>query len=115
MASKKQWKSAPEMVITRGRFPALMEVDAIVTSDETLRVKPAPDPALLALQKLGLGPAETIMVGDSPYDIQCSRDAGVRSGAALWGPFPRTLLEPFKPDLWFSSPAELRSWLEGNQ
>ncbi|MDQ2730611.1 MAG: HAD-IA family hydrolase [Armatimonadota bacterium] len=104
-------KTAGEMVVTGGRFPGLHDVDAVVTSDETQRVKPAPDPAILALQKLGVRPNEAIMIGDSPYDIQCGHSAGTLTGAALWGPFPRAKLEPFHPDRWFTSPEEVRQFL----
>jgi pyrophosphatase PpaX len=102
-------KSAPEMVITRGRFPRLFEVDAMVTSDETARVKPHPDPAILALRRLGVEASEAIMVGDSPYDIQCGHGAGVPVGAALWGPFPQSMLARCEPDYWLASPADIRA------
>lgn len=104
-------KTALEMVITGGRFPGLRNVDAVVTSDETVRVKPNPDPALLALRKIGAAASESIMIGDSPYDIQCAHAAGVAAGSALWGPFPRAMLEPFHPEYWFSTPAEVRDFV----
>ncbi|MCA1597204.1 MAG: HAD-IA family hydrolase [Chloroflexi bacterium] len=104
-------KTAPEMVITGGRFPGLRNVDAVVTSDETSHVKPHPDPALLALRKLGVTAAESVMIGDSPYDIECAHSAGVTAGSALWGPFPRTMLEPFHPDHWFDTPSDVQRFV----
>jgi len=103
-------KSAPEMVITIGRFPGLADVDDMVTSDLTKNVKPHPEPALLALDRLRT--TRAIMVGDSPYDIQCARSAGILAGAALWGPFTRTKLQSFEPDHWFETPAHLKEFLD---
>ena len=102
-------KTAPEMVITGGRFPGLKDVDAMVTSDETTAVKPYPAPALLALKRLEVPASQALMIGDSPYDIQCAHGAGIAAGAALWGPFPRRMLEPFHPDYWFTTPEEVRT------
>ena len=41
--------------------------------------KPSPLPLRHFMAETGLHPAEVIMVGDSPADIQSARDAGVRS------------------------------------
>lgn len=46
-----------------------------------------PDPAMLdaAMRAVGARPAETVMVGDSPYDIRMARDAGVAAVGVAWG------------------------------
>ena len=54
--------------------------EVIVTAEETERHKPDPDPILLALERLRVGPDAAIYVGDSPYDILAARAAGVASG-----------------------------------
>jgi pyrophosphatase PpaX len=38
------------------------------------------------------------MVGDSPYDILCASNAGVKSVAVKWTILPFNLLEEAKPD-----------------
>ncbi len=38
--------------------------------------KPAPDPALLACERLGISPSEALFVGDAPPDVGCARAAG---------------------------------------
>src|SRR5207249_1315152 len=65
----------------------LSHFSAIVAEEDAARHKPHPDPLLVALERLGSAPEGALMVGDSPYDIAAARAAGVRSGAALWGPF----------------------------
>lgn len=59
--------------------------------------KPDPFPVRLALEKLGYGPEEAVFVGDSPHDIVAGNAAGVKTIAALWGPFTRAQLEPYNP------------------
>ena len=57
-------------------------------ADDVEQSKPAPDIIEAALEKVGLGPDEAVMVGDTPFDIEAARKAGVatiafRSGG--WG------------------------------
>lgn len=47
--------------------------------------KPKPDVILLAVQELGLEPAEVLFVGDSVADMTASRAAGTVAVAAGWG------------------------------
>ncbi len=54
--------------------------------------KPDPYPVVLASEKLGYSPRETVFLGDSPHDIQAGKAAGVTTVAALWGPFTRETL-----------------------
>lgn len=59
--------------------------DVVVTSDVTERHKPDPAPVLAALDDLGASPGETAFVGDSPFDVQAGRAAGVFTVAVAWG------------------------------
>jgi len=80
---------------------------AIVCSDNVTRAKPAPEPVLLALQLLDSTPDRAVFVGDSLHDMESGRDAGVRTAAALWGPFDRDHLTVSKPDYWLDKPTEV--------
>lgn len=81
--------------------------DAIVAADDVTRHKPDPWPVLVALEQLGSDPASAVFVGDSPHDLVAGRDAGVKTAAALWGPFPRQWLEPHAPDFWLEAPRDV--------
>jgi pyrophosphatase PpaX len=81
--------------------------DVIVGADDVDRHKPDPAPVFAAVERLGADPATTIFVGDSPHDMAAGRAAGVRTGAALWGPFARAALEAHTPDYWLAKPEEL--------
>lgn len=50
---------------------------AIVGAEDVEKVKPAPDMALLACDRLGCRPEEAVVVGDSPVDLEMGRAAGV--------------------------------------
>jgi HAD superfamily hydrolase (TIGR01509 family) len=47
------------------------------SGDDVERSKPDPDAVTVALQRLGCAPAEAIMIGDTPYDVEAARRAGV--------------------------------------
>jgi pyrophosphatase PpaX len=81
--------------------------EALVGADDVDRHKPDPAPVLKALELLGADPETTVFVGDSPHDLAAGHAAGVRTAAALWGPFPREWLEPHRPDYWLTEPSEI--------
>jgi pyrophosphatase PpaX len=67
------------------RVPVGHLFDTVVGGDETERQKPDPAPLLLALERLDAKPAEAAYVGDSPYDMQAARGAGVFAVGVTWG------------------------------
>jgi pyrophosphatase PpaX len=59
--------------------------DVVVGADDTERHKPHPEPILVALERLGADPARAAYIGDSPFDVQAAKAAGVFSVAVTWG------------------------------
>lgn len=57
----------------------------IVSADDVAHVKPAPDMALLAMRQMGANAAETVVVGDTAYDILMGQSAGTRTCAVTYG------------------------------
>src|SRR5687768_9095766 len=82
-------------------------MDVLVCADEVTNPKPHPEPVEKAISLLGADPATTLYVGDSVHDMHSGRAAGVRTAAALWGPFGRAHLESGSPDYWLESPRDL--------
>lgn len=95
-------KTRYELNPTLDRVPLQQHIFVVVTADLTLRPKPYPDPVYLALQTLQIGAHEVLFIGDSPYDLQSGRAAGVHTGAATWGPHPAATLEAERPDFMFT-------------
>jgi pyrophosphatase PpaX len=80
----------------------------VVTADMTKRHKPDPEPVVTALELLGSDPSDTAFVGDSPFDIESGKAAGVFAIGVSWGKIhpPERLLEA-GADLIVDSPEEL--------
>ena len=66
-------------------FDLMKYFDEIVTCDDTVIHKPEPEPALVAIKKMGVNVEETIMVGDTKFDIGCANNAGIDSVLVSWG------------------------------
>ncbi|MFD2671014.1 pyrophosphatase PpaX [Marinicrinis sediminis] len=80
------------------RLCKLMDyMDTIVTVEDVQHPKPHPEPVLRALQEMNAEPGQTLMVGDSPYDIEAANRAGVRSVAVSWSLKDKELLQTFQP------------------
>jgi pyrophosphatase PpaX len=84
----------------------------VIGADSVTKHKPEPEPVLLALERLGVGAHEALMIGDSPHDISSGNAAGVRTVGALWGPFTREQIAVAKPTYWMSNISELPGLLD---
>lgn len=60
-------------------------VDARTSSDDAERSKPDPDIVQAALRVAGVNAAQALLLGDTPYDVQGARRAGVRTVALTSG------------------------------
>ncbi len=70
------------------------KIAGVVSSEEVEGTKPAPDIFELALKRAGSSPEETVAVGDSVWDVESAKEAGVRTVAVLTGgAFSRAELE----------------------
>jgi pyrophosphatase PpaX len=85
--------------------------DTVVPADEVQNAKPHPEPVLVAVERLGTRAAETVFIGDSRHDIVSGHAAGVKTAAALWGPFKRADLEDLNPDFWLERPRDIAQFL----
>ena len=101
-------------------LPVRELVSDVVTADDAKESKPAPDLVTAAVRKMKLSPAQCAMVGDTPFDGESAKLAGVvflgllcggntrealrRSGArGLWRD-PQDLLDHLGDALTFASP-----------
>ena len=57
----------------------------VVTASDTPKGKPYPDPMLEYLRRTGAAPEEVLYFGDTAYDMDCARAAGVDHALVLWG------------------------------
>jgi phosphoglycolate phosphatase len=68
------------------RFVTLQTCDVVAAG------KPAPDMVLQAMAETGAVPASTIVVGDTTYDMEMARNAGVRAVGVAWGYHDESIL-----------------------
>ena len=58
--------------------------DVFIAEEDTDIHKPLPEPALLCCERLGVAPEDSLMVGDSKWDIACGNNAGCGSALVSW-------------------------------
>ena len=77
--------------LARARLAAagLPEPAVLVTSDQVEHGKPAPDPYLLAAERLGVDPAACVVFEDAPAGIESGRAAGMTVWAVTTTHEPR--------------------------
>lgn len=66
--------------------------DLIIGSDTAGERKPSAIPVLYIISKLGVSPEESIIVGDSNYDIEAGKKAVIKTIAVTYGYRPREFL-----------------------
>ncbi len=91
-------RSSVEMALKA--LPSLdLFVDRFVTLEDTTEHKPHPEPLLKGLELVGNVPKDqAVYVGDSPFDVQAAKAAGLRSVAVSWGAFSEDTLRQADPD-----------------
>jgi HAD superfamily hydrolase (TIGR01549 family) len=85
-------------------------VDGWTTSADVEATKPEPDLIQAALEKSGAGTA--VMIGDSTWDVEAAKNAGIETIALLTGGFSERELLDFGAVAVFESIADLRKKLD---
>ena len=85
---------------------------AVVSGDTLAVKKPDPAPVLLACERAGVAPAQSLFVGDDRRDVQAGAAAGLYTVAVSWG-----YLDGGDPHAWgadkvLDHPAELAELLQ---
>lgn len=80
---------------------------SVVTGDDVVRQKPAPEGLLKVAGELGVGPGECVWVGDSPADMKAGKAAGMYTIAAGWHLVYADRIRSLEPDRIAENPEEL--------
>ncbi|MCB2206526.1 HAD-IA family hydrolase [bacterium] len=70
----------------------------IAGGDSYSAMKPSPVPLLSMMELVGAHGEESWMIGDSVYDIEAGKSAGVRTAAVTWGFQPVEKLKALHPE-----------------
>ena len=84
-------KSDLEAFKTLLKIHDLIEEDA--TADDAEKAKPEPDIFLAALKALDVKPEEALALGDTPWDVEAAKKAGVQTVAVQSGGWKKEELE----------------------
>ena len=85
-------KSQRGVRLVLGHHGLLEHFITIKTADDAPS-KPDPEMVLAAMREAGAEPDDTIVVGDTAYDMAMARAAGASGIGVTWGYHPRTALE----------------------
>ena len=88
-------------------------MSAVLGGDDTPQRKPHPRPLLMLMRKLGALGGETLMVGDSRFDMEAGRRAGCRLCAATYGYGTRRETLRWRPDFVIASFSRLTAVVRG--
>ncbi|OEG00112.1 pyrophosphatase [Vulcanibacillus modesticaldus] len=95
----------------------LFELDkfmsTVIAYEDTELHKPAPDPIILAMERLEADPRTTLMLGDSQYDIQAAQNAGITSIGVGWSIKGKDFIRGYNPDYIIDDMRELLSIVKG--
>jgi phosphoglycolate phosphatase len=76
--------------------------------------KPHPDMLLALMDRCGVAPAETLMIGDTTHDLALARNAGAASLAVSYGAHDSDGFAEWSPLATVASIEELNTWLRAN-
>ena len=82
IATSKLADEYQEYFVNKYDFAKLFKV--AITSADTKKHKPAPDPILAAMNKMRADPATTVYVGDTINDMKAAHAAGAKFAGALY-------------------------------
>lgn len=102
----------PEFSVLRAALDAEDAIDAATFAGDVESSKPAPDLVEAALAKVGVSAAEAVFTGDTVWDVQACRKAGVRCIGVLSGGVSRDELTSAGAAEVYSGPADLLAVLD---
>ena len=74
-----------EMLMQKTGLTAFIPLSCLFGVENAARPKPAPDLMYVILGRLGVKPEETLVVGDTTFDIEMGRNAGCHTCAVSYG------------------------------
>lgn len=104
-------KRGDTIQIIMDRYKVGDTLELIIGSADVTRHKPDPEGLLAAMERLGVGPEDTLFCGDTVLDAGAAQNAGTHFAAVLNGTTPAEAFAPYpadhiSPDLW-----DLGRWL----
>ncbi len=98
-----------------GKFGLEGIFDTIVSADDVEKKKPYADPALKAMAALKASADSCLFVGDSIHDIECAKNAHIKTVLVNWSIIDKKELFEASPDYIIHTPNELIDIIEASK
>lgn len=82
-------------------------INFIIAGDEIKNPKPAPDAVIKCMEVMDAVPEETLMIGDSPLDMQAAKGAGIQNALVKWSIFEDEKFVHHSPDFFIENMSEI--------
>ena len=99
--------------VTMHAFALMPYFDYVVTGNDVVNHKPAPEGIEMILDHFSLRKEEVLMVGDSVGDVKAARKAGVKIAVVLWDSYTKEKVLQMKTDYAFNTVADFAMWIRG--
>jgi pyrophosphatase PpaX len=99
--------------ITMQAFALMPYFEYVVTGNDVVNHKPAPEGIEKILDHFSLRPEEVLMVGDSVGDVKSAREAGVKVAVVLWDSYSKEKVLHMKTDYAFHTVKDFSMWIRG--
>lgn len=109
LATSSREEDVDALVATMGETDA---IDEITSGGDVAEAKPEPDVLFIAMEKGGVDRVRAVLVGDSVWDVEAARGAGIPCVTVLTGGFGRAELEEAGAAAVYRDVAELRAQLD---
>ena len=97
--------------ITMQAFGLMPYFEYVVTGNDVVNHKPAPEGIQKILDHFSLRKEEALMVGDSVGDVKAARDAGVKVAVVLWDSYTKEKVLQMKTDYAFHTVNDFSAWI----
>ncbi|MCK4260881.1 MAG: HAD-IA family hydrolase [Halanaerobiales bacterium] len=111
------------IITNKTRIPAVQALkafnlfqyfDLIIGGDEVKNTKPHPEALLKGMELMKANPKETLMIGDSPLDMEAALRARIKKALVGWNIFPDERFDLTPPDFYLNQMNDLLKILETN-
>lgn len=100
-----------EHLLRHFKFPSAPKT--VICGDTLTVKKPHPKPMLLAAEQCGIAPERCLYLGDHPRDIEAGINAGMQTGAVLFGYMPADKMTNLEQaDFRFRTPYDITTFLQ---
>lgn len=99
--------------ITMQAFALMPYFEYVVTGNDVVNHKPAPEGIQKILDHFSLRKEQVLMVGDSVGDVKAAREAGVKIAVVLWDSYSKEKILQMKTDHAFHTVSDFSVWIRG--